>query len=125
MRSLLATLCGAGLLAGLVYLTPAGPARAKCYHFSNAPSYVGVCMRGDSFASRKKARQCCTEKLGRDCGNVTSYSSSCHSNKNQCYDHHCNPKRSLSGYSAGLERSGSALRALERHLDQRAWLGLF
>jgi hypothetical protein len=124
MRSFFATLCGAGLLVGLLHLAPAETARAKCYHFRNAPSYVGVCMKGDSFAARKKARKCCSKKLGKDCGNVTSYSSSCHSNKNKCYDHNCKAKRSLSGYSVGLEGPATTRAAVQGHTDQRAWLGL-
>lgn len=71
---------------------------AKCYRFSLAGSEVGVCVRGDSFADRKKAKEICDKGEGKDCGNITSYSSSCHSNSNRCYDENGRKHRSLSGY---------------------------
>lgn len=76
-------------------------ASAKCYHFSKAPSDVGVCVGkngSDSFADRKKAKAVCDKATGSDCGNVGSYSSSCHSNSNKCYDESGKAHRSLNGY---------------------------
>jgi hypothetical protein len=74
---------------------------AKCYHFSDADSDVGVCVGkdgSDSFDDRKKAVKICTDKTGSDCGNVSSYSSSCHSNSGKCYDENGDAHRSLDGY---------------------------
>lgn len=82
----------------LAVLLTAGVASAKCYHFSNADSDVAACVHGDSFSDRKKAREICSKGEGKDCGNVTSSSSSCHSNSNRCYDENGNKKRDLSGY---------------------------
>jgi len=76
----------------------AGPASALCYRFSAAGSEVGVCIKGDSFADRKKAQEVCKKGEGKDCGNITSTSSSCHSNSGRCYDANGNKSRSLSGY---------------------------
>ncbi len=77
-----------------------GSAFAKCYHFSDTPSDVYVCVgkNSDSFADRKKARNICSKVLSKKCGNVSSYSSSCHSNSNRCYDENGKAHRSLNGY---------------------------
>jgi hypothetical protein len=75
----------------------AAPLAAKCYRFSNGGD-VQVCVKGDSFADRKKAKKICDKAKGSDCGNVSSYSSSCHSNVNKCYDENGKAHRSLSGY---------------------------
>lgn len=70
---------------------------AKCYSFSNGGEYK-VCVPGDSFSDRKKAMEICRKAKGSDCGNVSSYSSSCHSNSGKCYDQNGNASRSLRGY---------------------------
>ena len=72
-------------------------ALAKCYRFSSGGD-VQVCVKGDSFPDRKKAKGICDKAKGSDCGNVSSYSSSCHSNVNKCYDENGKAHRSLSGY---------------------------
>ena len=77
--------------------TLAVPAAASCYRFSKGGD-VQVCVRGDSFADRKKAKQICDKAKGSDCGTVSSYSSSCHSNVDKCYDENAKAHRSLSGY---------------------------
>ena len=77
--------------------TTAGIAHAKCYKFSNVESDVGVCVKGDGFADRKRAKEI-VEKAGYKPGSVSSYSSSCHSNSNKCYDENGKATRSLSGY---------------------------
>ena len=95
-KLLLGTFTAAFLLAGA-----AGTASAKCYHFSGAPSDVGVCVGkngSDSFADRKKAQEICSKAVGKTCGNVSSYSSSCHSNSNKCYDEGGKAHRSLKDY---------------------------
>lgn len=79
----------------------AGLAQAKCYHFSKAPSDVYVCVGkngADSFADRKKGKEILKKALGKDPGNVSSSSSSCHSNSNKCYDENGKAHRSLKGY---------------------------
>lgn len=73
-------------------------ADAACYRFDKAPSDVYVCVKGDGFDDRKKAKKICDEKSNKDCGNVGSYSSSCHSNIDKCYDENGKASRSLSGY---------------------------
>lgn len=79
----------------------ASNASAKCYHFSNAPSDVYVCVGksgSDSFDDRKAAKKICDEKTGKDCGSVGSSSSSCHSNSNQCFDESGAANRDLKDY---------------------------
>ncbi|QED28024.1 hypothetical protein FRD01_12415 [Microvenator marinus] len=74
---------------------------AKCYRFSDAPSDVFVCVGkngSDSFDDRKAAKKICDEKAGKNCGNVGSHSSSCHSNSNLCYDETGKAHRSLKDY---------------------------
>jgi hypothetical protein len=85
------------LIASLSIALLAFAATAKCYRFSNGGD-VEVCVKGDSFDDRKKAKSICDKAKGSDCGNVSSYSSSCHSNVNKCYDENGNANRSLSGY---------------------------
>lgn len=70
---------------------------AKCYSFSNGGEYK-ACVHGDGFSDRKKARKNCSNAKGSDCGNVTSSSSSCHSNSGHCVDENGKENRSLSGY---------------------------
>lgn len=79
----------------------ASNASAACYHFSDAPSDVYVCVGkngSDSFADRKAAKKICDAKTGKDCGSVGSYSSSCHSNSNQCFDETGKANRDLKDY---------------------------
>lgn len=76
-------------------------ASAKCYRFSDAPDDTFVCVGkngADSFDDRKAAKKICDEKSGKDCGSVGSTSSSCHSNKNLCYDETGKAHRSLKDY---------------------------
>jgi hypothetical protein len=70
---------------------------AACYSFSSE-SEIKVCVPGDSFSDRKKAAEICKKAKGSDCGNVSSYSSSCSSNSGKCYDQNGKASRSLSGY---------------------------
>lgn len=69
---------------------------AKCFTFQNTHD-VGVCVPGDSFDSRKKAKEICDSEEG-NCGNVVSSSSRCHSNSGKCYDERGNKSRDLSDY---------------------------
>lgn len=90
-----------GSLTALFLTAGANVATAKCYHFSGVPSEVGVCVGkngADSFADRKKARGVCSKAIGKKCGNVSSSSSSCHSNSGKCYDANGKAHRSLKGY---------------------------
>ena len=91
MNKLYAMVYGGLLLTG-------GLAQASCYHFDKAPSDVYVCVHGDSFDDRKKAKEILDKATGKDVGNVGSYSSSCHSNIDKCYDENGNAKRDLSDY---------------------------
>ncbi|MBN1498834.1 MAG: hypothetical protein JW982_01645 [Spirochaetes bacterium] len=84
------------LLTMMVAFLPKA-AFAKCYNFRDGGDYQ-VCVKGDSFDDRKKAMEICKKAKGSDCGAVTSYSSSCHSNSNKCYDENGNNHRDLSGY---------------------------
>ena len=80
---------------------PPGLAEGKCYNFSAAPSDVGVCVGkngSDSFDDRKRAQSICKSKLPKGCGNISSFSTSCHSSTNQCFDESGNAHRDLSGY---------------------------
>jgi len=85
------------LISTLLVVGISSLASAKCYHFSKADSDVGVCVKGDSFSSRKDAKKICDDKEG-NCGNVTSNSSKCHSNSGKCYDEDGKPSRDLKGY---------------------------
>jgi hypothetical protein len=91
----------ATLIAFALVMFAASSVSAKCYNFSDSPSDVYVCVGkdgSDSFDDRKKAKKICDEQTGTDCGNVSSYSSSCHSNSNKCYDENGKAHRSLKGY---------------------------
>ncbi len=87
------------LIIALVALTSliAATALAKCYRFSKG-GQVQVCVKGDSFADRKKAKKVCDKVKKSDCGNVSSYSSSCHSSTKQCFDEKGHAHQSLSGF---------------------------
>jgi|GEM_PF-694336 len=79
----------------------APPAQAKCYHFSDSPSDVYVCVGkngSDSQKDRELGQKICSEKTGKKCGGVSSHSSSCHSNSNQCFDETGKANRDLKGY---------------------------
>lgn len=108
----------AALTVGLVAVAPMDQASAKCYRFSKAPSDHFFCVKGDSFADRKKAGKCCKRVAGRSCGSVGSSSSSCHSNSNKCYDQNCKAHRSLRGYARLFERV-SFLQAVENLFARR------
>jgi len=84
--------------AAAAVLLTAGFASASCYRFDKAPSDVYVCVHGDSFDNRKEAKKICDKATGSDCGNVGSYSSSCHSNIDKCYDENGKAHRELKGY---------------------------
>lgn len=76
-------------------------AEAKCYHLEKAPNDVYVCVGkngSDSFDDRKQAQEVCKKATGADCGNVSSTSSSCHSNSNKCYNELGKASRDLGGY---------------------------
>lgn len=94
MNKLLPILLSGAFALAVMY---ARPAEAKCYTFSNGGEYK-ACVKGDSFPDRKKARENCSKAKGSDCGNVQSYSSSCHSNSGHCVDENGKEHRSLSGY---------------------------
>ena len=84
---------------GLLMLT-SSVAEAKCYHFSDTPSDVYVCVGkngADSFDDRKKAKKILKD-AGENPGSVSSHSSSCHSNAGKCYDENGKKHRSLKGY---------------------------
>ncbi len=86
------------VLATVIFVSAAATTvMAKCYSFRNGGEYK-VCVPGDSFSDRKKAREICRKAKGSDCGSVSSYSSSCHSNSNKCYDQNGSAHRSLRGY---------------------------
>lgn len=85
------------LLSTIFFLIGSVNLMAKCYTFSNGGEYQ-ACVKGDSFADRKVAKDNCSKAKGSDCGNVSSYSSSCHSNSGKCVDENGKLSRSLSGY---------------------------
>ena len=89
------------LVASAALALAAPLAQAKCYHLEKAPSDVYVCVGkngSDSSDDRKKAKEICDKATGKDCGGVSSYSSSCHSNIDKCYDESGKASRDLSGY---------------------------
>jgi hypothetical protein len=88
-------------LGMMVGIGAAATAEAKCYHYDNSPSDVYVCVgKGgrDDFADRNKGQEICSQKTGKKCGPVGSYSSSCHSNSGKCYDENGGAHSDLSGY---------------------------
>jgi hypothetical protein len=95
-KFLLACAACIGFLSGT-----AATADAKCYHFDKTDSDTYVCVGkngSDSFDDRKKGKAILKKALGKDPGNVGSSSSSCHSNKGNCYDENGKKHRSLKGY---------------------------
>jgi hypothetical protein len=88
MKKLMASLCLA------FALTAPLAAEAKCYSFDKVKG-LNVCVHGDSFSDRDKAKSICKSAKGTDCGNVSSYSSSCNG---ECYDESGKKNQSLSGY---------------------------
>ncbi len=70
---------------------------AKCYSFTKGGEYK-VCVPGDSFSDRNKAKKICSKAKGSDCGGVQSSSSSCQSNSGKCYDQNGKSSSYLSGY---------------------------
>ena len=87
-------------LAVMAALSLPALAEAKCYHFSAAPSDVGVCVgKGrDSVDDRKKAMSICSAKLNKSCGNVSSAGASCQSASNRCFDESGSGHAKLDGY---------------------------
>jgi hypothetical protein len=92
------------ILVAVAFVLGAGvatTASAACYHFDDSPSDVYVCVGkngSDSSSDRQKAQSICSEKTGKKCGPVGSYSSSCHSNIDKCYDESGKANRELKGY---------------------------
>jgi hypothetical protein len=80
------------MMALLLVISFGTNANAKCYKFANTGGDVGVCVSGDGSQSRNKAKKICDDKVG-NCGNITSSSSRCHSNKGKCYDENGNASR--------------------------------
>jgi len=85
----------AAMAAGLCLL--AATASAKCYRFSDGDA-IRVCVKGDAFSDRKKAKNICDKVKGGDCGTIVAYSGSCFSNAGKCYDSKGKAHRSLSGF---------------------------
>lgn len=88
----------AGLLfiliaSGAIIFT--GIAHSKCYQFTDGGK-IRVCIKGDSFADRNKAKKVCKKAKGSDCGNVASFSSSC--GNGNCYNIAGKKYHSMSGY---------------------------
>ena len=84
----------AGFTLALALAVPFS-AEAKCYAFDKVKG-LNVCVQGDSFSDRDKAKAICKTAKGTDCGNVASYSSSCNG---ECYDENGKKQQSLSGYN--------------------------
>jgi hypothetical protein len=83
------------LVASLCLLS--ATAMGKCYRFSVGES-VRVCVKGDAFSHRKRAKKICDKVRGKDCGTIASISSSCFSNEKKCFDSRGKAHRSLSGF---------------------------
>ncbi|HRG44993.1 MAG TPA: hypothetical protein PLX69_15405 [Leptospiraceae bacterium] len=73
---------------------------AKCQYNSDWKKSDGkriiVCVNGDSFSDRDKARATCAKIKGSSCSTASSFSSSC--SNNECYDESGKQSNSLSGY---------------------------
>lgn len=73
---------------------------AKCQYNSDWKKSDGkriiVCVNGDSFSDRDKARAVCSKIKGSQCSVASSFSSSC--SNNECYDESGKQSNSLSGY---------------------------
>ncbi len=88
-------------LAAAAVLMVSARANAQCYRFEKAPNDVYVCAgRGgkDGFDDRKRAKAICDQKTGKDCGNVSSASYSCHSNIEKCFDEDGKAHRDIQNY---------------------------
>ena len=91
-------LCAFALVAAAAVSSTAS---AKCYHYDNSPSDVYVCVGkggSDSQSDRERGQSICSDKTGKKCGPVGSYSSSCHSNAGKCYDEGGGAHSDLNGY---------------------------
>lgn len=73
---------------------------AKCQYNSDWKKSDGkriiVCVNGDSFSDRDKAKAVCSKIKGSSCSTASSFSSSC--SNNECYDESGKQSNSLSGY---------------------------
>ena len=73
---------------------------AKCQYNSDWKKSGGkriiVCVNGDSFSDRDKAKAVCAKIKGSSCSTASSFSSSC--SNNECYDESGKQSNSLSGY---------------------------
>jgi hypothetical protein len=72
-------------------------ATARCYFFTNGGA-ICVCIKGDSYEHRKRARDVCGKVKGSHCGAVSRSADGCQSKKKKCYDEEGNAHESLSGY---------------------------
>lgn len=73
---------------------------AKCQYNSDWKTSSGkriiVCVNGDSFNDRDKAKAVCSKIKGSSCSSASTFSSSC--SNNECYDESGKQSNSLSGY---------------------------
>ncbi|MDX1960151.1 MAG: hypothetical protein SFU98_16400 [Leptospiraceae bacterium] len=88
------------LLFTLALLMGAQSLFAKCQSDSDWKKPDGkkiiVCVKGDSFSDRDKAKATCAKIKGSACSTASSFSSSC--SNNECYDESGKQHNSLSGF---------------------------
>ncbi|HMV46053.1 MAG TPA: hypothetical protein PK079_20860 [Leptospiraceae bacterium] len=88
------------LIVSMAMLVSIQSLSAKCQYNSDWQKSDGkriiVCVKGDSFSDRDKARAICAKIKGSSCSVASSFSSSC--SNNECYDENGKQSNSLSGY---------------------------
>ena len=88
------------LIFGMATLFSIQSVFAKCQYNSDWKKLDGkriiVCVNGDSFSDRDKAKAVCSKIKGSSCSTASSFSSSC--SNNECYDESGKQSNSLSGY---------------------------
>ena len=85
--------------AALLFFLFAAPVSAKCQpsrDWTKNGKRFWVCVRGDSFNARKRARRTCARIKGSSCGVASTFSSMC--SNGRCYTVDGRKHRYLSGY---------------------------
>jgi hypothetical protein len=80
----------------LVFSTPAFSKCMSGNGWRDGNNVMYVCVKGDSFADRKKGKAICDSVMKKSCSNPSSFSSSCGSGS--CYDANGKKNHSLSGF---------------------------
>ena len=87
------------LVLSVSMLMFSSPAFSKCVSgngWRDNGKVMYVCVKGDSFSDRKRAKKVCDKVMKKSCSNVSTTSSSC--SNGTCYDANGKKHHSLSGF---------------------------